>query len=526
MKNIFLTLAAALVLCAVSAYPRDLVILHTNDTHSHIDAENGVGGVLQRKAMIDSIKKAEKDVLVVDAGDIVQGSLYFKLFGGELEYPLMEMMGYDVQILGNHEFDNGLDELARHLHRGGPAKLVANYDFSQTPLKGVTDPYVIKKIGGKKIGIMGIGLDPAGMVAPENYRGMKFADIVATANDTAGRLRRDGCDIVVAVTHLGYTTDTGTPLVTDVGLARLSKGIDIIIGGHSHEMVSPATAGERPNVVDNAEGRPVLIAQTGRYGANLGYIKVGLDGGAPVVKQAGLLPVAGVDPKRFDKKIERFLSPYRHVVDSINNRVIAECIVDMPNTKNYYTSVLLSNFTADVAEAYASHVLDSLNAPGLPKRVDLAVMNSGGIRMPMKRGPVTEGQILSTYPFSNHLVIKEMTGVQLDSLIRQAAVLANQAFSKSTLVAVSRGTANVEGVLINGYPLDPGRTYYVAMLDYLADGGDYLTTAAAGTVVWRDPAEWCAPVMRYVVDMGKASMPIDPDPRCRLRGADSIPDMR
>lgn len=93
-------------------------------------------------------------------------------------------------------------------------------------------------------------------------------------------------------------------------------------------------------------------------------------------------------------------------------------------------------------------------------------------------------------------------------------------------MAVSRGTANVEGVLINGYPLDPGRTYYVAMLDYLADGGDYLTTAAAGTVVWRDPAEWCAPVMRYVVDMGKASMPIDPDPRCRLRVADSIPDMR
>lgn len=500
------------LLCASAAFAQNLVILHTNDTHSHIDAENGVGGVLQRKALIDSVRKAEKNVIVVDAGDIVQGTLYYKLFRGEVEYPLMEKLGYDIQILGNHEFDNGLDELAKYYKRGRVAKISANYDFSDTPLKGVFDPYVIKKVGGKKVGFMGINIKPEGIIGKENYGELKYSDIIETANATAAKLRSLGCNVVVSVTHIGYSNSSDEPLTTDVDLAKASKGIDIIISGHSHEVVSPDTP-ERPNVFDNAEGKPVLIEQTGRYGANLGYIKLDLGGTAPVVKDARMIPVAGVDSSKFDKNIMAFLEPFRHNVDSINNRVIAMSEVDMMNTKQYASSVLLSNFAADVLEMYASHVADSL---GMTHGVDLAIINSGGIRKPMPKGAVTEGEVLSMFPFSNYTVIVEMDGKQLAEVLEQAALQKGQSVSRGVLIGLSETGDSVRSILVNGLPVDPQATYRVATLDYLYGGGDYLSKFPVAKEVWRDEYELCVPMMRYIEARGKAGIPINPDPRLRI----------
>lgn len=505
-------LALAGLACAAVAGAQNLVILHTNDTHSHIDAENGAGGVLQRKALVDSVRKAEKNVLLVDAGDIVQGSLYFKLFGGDVEYPLMDIMGYDIQILGNHELDNGIEDLAKYYKRKGAAKLSANYDFSGTPLEGVFDPYIIKKIGGKKVGFMGLNLDPEGIVSPQNYRGLKYSDIIETANSTAARLRSLGCDLVVAVTHIGYSDDSENPKTTDVDLARASKGIDIIISGHSHELVSPDTP-ERPNVFANAEGKPVLIEQTGRYGSNLGYIKIDLSGKSPVVSEARMIPVAGQDPARFDKKIKAFIAPYRHVVDSVNARQIAVCAMNMLNTKQYASSTPLSNFTVDAVHRYAVHVADSI---GLPHGVDLALVNSGGIRLPMDEGPVTEGQILSTYPFINFVEIVEMPGSVLTKVLAQAALQKGQAVSSGVWIGLNETGDSVESILVNGRPIDETATYTVATLDYLAAGGDYLSEFKQAKRVWLDRKELCAPMMQYVVNLGRAGVPINPDPRPRI----------
>lgn len=141
----------ALSLCLPAA-AQSLVLLHTNDTHSNIDsAPDGTGGIIPRMAIIDSVRNAEKNVLLIDAGDMVQGTLYFKFFKGDVEYPLFNMMDYDVRILGNHEFDNGLDELAKYWKTVRGARLSANYDFTATPAKGLFRPYVIKKIGGRKV---------------------------------------------------------------------------------------------------------------------------------------------------------------------------------------------------------------------------------------------------------------------------------------------------------------------------------------------------------------------------------------
>lgn len=516
MKNLLKHILAGFFLAgAALSGAQSVVILHTNDTHSHIDAENGVGGVLQRKAIVDSVRRAEKNVLLVDAGDIVQGTLYYKLFGGEVEYPLMKLLGYDMQILGNHEFDNGIEALARYYKRDEPVKLSANYDVSGTALRGVLRPWVIKNVGGKKVGFFGINLDPDGIIDAGSARGVVYRDMVAAADSTAALLRRKGCVAVVAISHIGYSDDSGHDLVTDPKLASLTRGIDVIIGGHSHEVVAPG--GDQPNVVMNAEGKPVLIAQTGRYGANLGYIKLDLADMSKV--QARMIPVAGVDSSRFDRKVMDYLRPYAHVVDSINNHVIARCGVDMQNSKRYGTSVLLSNLTADIAAMYGGRVLDSIASEMLPGRlgVDLAIMNSGGIRLPFPKGDVTEGQVLSAFPFSNHLVIVEMRGDLLAELLEQVAGQGGQAVSAGTEISLDPATGKVRGMLVGGRPIDAGRNYYVATLDYLAGGGDYLSLFPRGRVVWRDEKEFCAPVMEYMSEMGRQGLALDPDPRSRIR---------
>ncbi|MDE6559177.1 MAG: metallophosphoesterase, partial [Muribaculaceae bacterium] len=262
-------LPAALALFATAGIAADaaaenLVILHSNDTHSLIDPdESGRGGVLQRKAIIDSVRKAEKNVILVDAGDVVQGTLYFKFFKGDVEFPLMNMMGYDIQILGNHEFDNGMEALAPYYRELKADRLSANYDLSETPLKGLLQPYTIKKIGGKKVGFFGINTDPASLIANANYEGLKFSDPIITANATADFLRHDKkCDLIVAVTHIGARKENEKP--TDYELAAASRNIDLIIGGHSHNVISPDLHDEGlESSVLNADGKPVVIAQTG-----------------------------------------------------------------------------------------------------------------------------------------------------------------------------------------------------------------------------------------------------------------------
>ena len=168
---------AALCLVAAigigSACAEDLVILTTNDTHSQIDPDfDGKGGILRRKALIDSVRSVEKNVLLVDAGDIVQGTLYFSLYGGAVEYPLLDSLGYDISVLGNHEFDNGIDSLAYRQNALKVTRLSANYGLTETKLNGHYLPYIIKEYGGKRFGIMGINLNPEGMIDMANCKGL------------------------------------------------------------------------------------------------------------------------------------------------------------------------------------------------------------------------------------------------------------------------------------------------------------------------------------------------------------------
>lgn len=491
-----------------TASAEKLIILHTNDTHSAIEPnKDGTGGVLQLKAVVDSVRKAEKNVILVNAGDIVQGSLYFKYFRGDVEYPLNNMVGYDINILGNHEFDNGMSDLAEKYSTLKGERLSANYDFSGTDMDGVLKPYVVKKIGGKKIGFFGINIDPKSLIS-DKCIDVNFKDVIPTANQIADYLKNwKKCDLVVAVTHIGYRSSNDKP--GDIDLAKNSKNIDIIIGGHSHTLVPPEGSDKYPSIVENADGKPVRIVQTGRYGKNVGKLTIDLKkvkwiDGSKIGYE--LIPVTDrFAPSDYDSEIVEFLKPYKHVVDSVNARVISQSVYDMANN-----STGMANLTADFGYWYGNHVADSLRAAGIDiPRVDMAIMNRGGIRQDMASGDVTEGQILSTYPFSNHYVIISLKGSDIMEAMSVASRKGGEAISWNARV-VTDDAGNFLRMVIDGEEMDPEKTYYVGTIDYVAEGNDDMVTLAKHKKVWTDNYEVSIPILHWFVKQQELGLPIAP----------------
>ena len=256
----FITAGLLTAMSAGGMCADNLVILHTNDTHSQIDPnDKDQGGILRRKVLIDSVRSAEPNVLLIDAGDAVQGTLYFTLYGGEVERKMMNALGYDIQILGNHEFDNGVESLAEQWSGLTAEKITSNYDLRGTALEDIFKPYTVRRYGDKTVGILGINLDPAGMIASDKSEGVVYLDGIKAANSMAWYLKNvEHADVVVAVTHVGYDSDN-PPTPSDVDLARASDDIDIIVGGHSHTLIDPRSASAPQYMVPNASGDSVLV---------------------------------------------------------------------------------------------------------------------------------------------------------------------------------------------------------------------------------------------------------------------------
>ena len=192
MQRIIATslIAAALALAPALLAKDKIVILHTNDTHSQLMPDDkGRGGIARRKVLVDSVRAVNPATILVDAGDAVQGTVYFTLFKGNAESDAMNALDYDFQIIGNHEFDNGLEDFARYWKSVKATPLATNYDFTGTPAEGIFRPWAVKEVAGHRIGFMGIGLDPHGMVADANFKGMRYIDAVEAANAVAWVLR-------------------------------------------------------------------------------------------------------------------------------------------------------------------------------------------------------------------------------------------------------------------------------------------------------------------------------------------------
>ena len=249
-----------------------LTILHTNDTHSHIDPfpENhkkypGQGGANRRKALIDQIRSEEDHVLLLDAGDIFQGTPYFNMYGGEIEFKLMSAMGYDVATMGNHDFDAGIEGFDKMLPHANFEFVNANYNFSNTILAGKLKEYTIIEKGGLKIGVFGLGVELDGLVSKDLYRETLYMDPIEHANRIATHLKNEEeCNLVICLSHLGYKKRHND--MCDPILAKETEFIDLIIGGHSHTFL------DKPEMHKNKLGKSVLINQVGWAGLILGRI--------------------------------------------------------------------------------------------------------------------------------------------------------------------------------------------------------------------------------------------------------------
>lgn len=270
MKRIIIFMAVLLM--AATASSQELVILHVNDTHSHLDPlrsgdRSGMGGAIERASYVDSVRMADgrRNVLLLHAGDFSQGTSYFTVLKGDLEISVINAMKYDVITLGNHEFDNGLDELARRLKALKCPVVCANYDFSASPVGKYVRPYAIVRRGGMKIGIFGMLTDISKVVDGSIAANITKLDDAETANKWIDYLKhKKGCDLVIALSHLGF--DGGD--FNDHELVKSTRGLDMVIGGHSHtEMTAPA-------LILDADGRQVPVIQDGCWGLFVGRMEV------------------------------------------------------------------------------------------------------------------------------------------------------------------------------------------------------------------------------------------------------------
>lgn len=443
-----------------------LVILHTNDTHSQIDPnDSNLGGILRRKVLVDSVRESTPNVLLVDAGDAVQGTLYFSLFGGEVERKLMNALGYDIQILGNHEFDNGMNSLAEQYAQSDAVKLTTNYDLSGTPLDSLFQPYTIKRIGDKKIGFIGINLRPEGMVAEGKYDGVKYLDGLKAANATAWHLKHnERVDMVVALTHVGYRRQ---PDYSDLDLAARSENIDVIIGGHSHTLIDASRPDAPDHRVPNAVGDTVVIAQLGKGGVHLGEVDIDLDSRRISTR---VIPVDKRLDARIDQETASILEPYRHSVDSIRAIKIGRATRDFRTSEPGLLN-LISDFIADKGQALTTQT------------VDMAIMNKGGIRCDMPKGDITKGRVMMMMPFDNRVYVLEIKGSDLLEAFDVMASRYGDGVSRGVEIAYDPTTLRCVSATINGTPVDPEKTYCIATIDYLAHGGDYMVPLKRGRLL-------------------------------------------
>jgi 5'-nucleotidase len=272
-----LALAGALP-AEAAANERRLTILHTNDVHSRLDPfpmdgsrNQGLGGAAARAALITAIRNEGDPVLLLDAGDIFQGTPYFNLYKGEPEIKAMSRMGYDAATIGNHDFDGGLENFATQLQHAKFPLLICNYDFVNTPMEGKYEPYRIFRKGDLKIGVLGVGIELRGLVPDNLYGNTVYRNPIEMANRTADLLRKEGCDMIICLSHLGdkYEEDK----ISDEIMAKECYDIDLIIGGHTHRFFP------EPRKYRNRKGGDTLVNQVGWAGIQLGRLDYRFSGG-------------------------------------------------------------------------------------------------------------------------------------------------------------------------------------------------------------------------------------------------------
>lgn len=434
----------------------EFVILFTNDFHSQIEpTDDGKGGVLRLKALVDSVRTAEPYVLLADAGDLVQGSDYFSLLNGVVEMKMLDMLGYDIRTIGNHEFDKKMTGLGEMFALSKVPVVASNYDFSNTDLAHYVVPSKILDAGNLKIGFIGLNVRLLNLVDPKACEGVIWQDAVNVADTYAQQLRNQGADMVIAISHLGYGAGSDA-YYYDRGIAMSSRHIDMIIGGHSHTTLRKA------DYISSADGDLVPVVQTGSRGLNLGYCRIRLDDNGKPAFEYRLIPVNSRLDDRVDPAFSDIIDAYASEVKAKTGVKLGYSRYDITGYRNSNAQSRLGNLTADglIWIAKEFYEVDA----------DISIYNSGGIRADIAQGDVTLGDVYAVYPFDNVVSILEVKGSDLWELFGSVA---NGSLPFGGNVKLRISGEQITSALIDGKQIVDNQTYTVVTIDYLANLGRY-----------------------------------------------------
>ena len=460
-------------------------VLYTNDIHSRIDPfpadfynarYAGKGGFARLTAAIRREKAADPATIAVDSGDYLQGTPYFNFYKGEAEMKLMDAAGFDAITVGNHEFDNGVAGFKKVMPHYKGALVTTNLTFGE----GVGQRYAVKQVGGVRVGIFALITEVNGLVAASSFKGAKYYDPILSAKAAVAKLREEA-DVVVMLSHIGTKlhagkTSTeaadhdGAPL-SDEDVATAVPGIDVIISGHTHIQVDP------PKVVGKTH-----IVSTGMGGAYLGKVRLELRGGQVAGVRNTLIPMDQGVPQ--DRGVESLIAPYRAPMVRTLDTVIGEATAAFDKYRPETAECGVNNLVAD-AMLFGARSVDA--------KVDFAVASSGTPRATINAGPISMEDVFYALPFDNEIMIQEVSGktaIAMLTLQRRPNDHVRHAVAGATYT-LTRNAGPIADVRIGGQPVDPARTYKVAVNDYMAEGSSGFTMlsklpARATKVLQRD----------------------------------------
>lgn len=434
---------------------RLITIVHTNDTHSQIDPnmKNKVepdGGVEARATLIEMLRQEDKNLIYLDGGDMVQGQPYFNLWKGTLEMLCMNQQQLIASTFGNHEFDNGLEYLNKMLEVAKFPIVNCNYDCSETIIKDKVVKHLIIERNGVKIGITGVTCDPNKLIFDRNWEGIKYEPASPAANREAKWLKEQGCDLVILLSHEGYYAESNQ--VMDRMIAAQSHDIDLIIGGHSHTNI------ENGMIEMNADGKPVVITQTGGKTNSIGKIKVYVKG-----HKVDSIVCSKIKESDFDHtdlykaiwdtiSIRKVVAPYRAELAATMDQIIGHTDINLIRGNG---KAPLCVFTGKAYMAIGEKLTG--------EKMDCSIMNQGGIRSDIPAGDITVGSIYKSFPFENTITIVDIKGRYLKEMF-------DNGFGREP------ATANIEmtdkGLYIGGEPVEMDKVYKVCTIDYVSEGND------------------------------------------------------
>ncbi len=480
MLGLFLValgLAIAIPVLGQQAAPFSLRVLHTNDHHARIDpvkvGDRTLGGVARRSTLIKQIRAenavSKQPLLLLDAGDIFQGTLYFNEYLGMADLDFYNDMGYDASAIGNHEFDRGQEPLLNFVKAANFPMLAANIKIDlRSSLVGRIMLWTVKEFDGEKIGIFGLTTEDTPTISSPG-EGMEFTDSIAAAKAAVSHLSSLGVNKIIALTHVGFEVDQA--------LAKQVDGIDLIIGGHSHTPVGniPGTVAPYPLVMKTPNGEPVLVTTDWEWGKFLGDMNLVFDSkgkliswaGKPIPVEAPIVP----DPETL-AKAAKYAEPFQAALQ----KVVGKTTVNLQRG-NRTAESNIGNWITDAM----MFKLRSINP-------QIALMNAGGIRTDIPAGDITLGQIQENMPFGNTITVADLTGVQVKAALENSVSQVESGGGRFSQVSGIRfiwdlakpvGDRIVDIQVKNSsgafQKLDPTATYRVLANSFMQNGGDGYT---------------------------------------------------